>query len=694
MADVTKNITTLKEGLRAATQEASRLSVVLSTIDENVNPKRFEVVQAAIQANIEKTAKFKDEIQNVNEQINILAGGSQFEKISNNLGDITGKIKSLDFSGAAESAQNLTKLTKQINFKTAKDGLVDLGKTFINLGKALLTNPLFLLASVITLIVVAIVKLLDKIGVLNVIMDKLSEAFDLLMIPINAVIDALKRLVDWLGITDNAGAEKAQNTLDNANKEQKAIEKRYEAEIAIASAAGKDTKKLELEKIQAVRNSVNQQIKALEQLEKSNRKLTDEQKAQLEELKEAYSQTFTDQAIIEAQTQKEREEAAAEAEEKRKQKAKERADKIKSEQSQVNKFLADEQEKRFQESLSAEDRELRQAELKYKELVKLANGNTAILLKVEEDYRNKKDGITAKYDALDAAKLAQDNLDRIAKEDAQFQLLTDLTSTQYEKKIEAIVAQSEKEFEISNGNAELDVEITRKRDEAISAVNTEFRDKRLSAEQEAKLIEQKAEEELQAAKINAVITGFGVLQTLFKGNEKAQKALFVAQKAFEAGQVIVNGIKTNATLVSQIVAATPLTLNPFTAVQASATIAAAAKGIVTNKINTAASVAAIAATTFGKLSGGGGGSTPSTGGGGGGTGPTPNVTGFGSSSAQATPAFNLFGQGNQLNTGGAPQGIEAGQGGAQPLAITVQVSESEITSTQNFVRRVNESATL
>jgi hypothetical protein len=689
MADVTKNITTLKEGLRAATQEASRLSVVLSTIDENVNPKRFEVVQAAIQANIEKTAKFKDEIQNVNEQINILAGGSQFEKISNNLGDITGKIKSLDFSGAAESAQNLTKLTKQISFKTAKDGLVDLGKTFINLGKALLTNPLFLLASVITLIVVAIVKLLDKIGVLNVIMDKLSEAFDLLMIPINAVIDALKRLVDWLGITDNAGAEKAQNTLDNANKEQKAIEKRYEAEIAIASAAGKDTKKLELEKIQAVRNSVNQQIKALEQLEKSNRKLTDEQKAQLEELKEAYSQTFTDQAIIEAQAQKEREEAAAEAEEKRKQKAKERADKIKSEQSQVNKFLADEQEKRFQESLSAEDRELRQAELKYKELVKLANGNAAILLKVEEDYRIKKDGITGKYDALDAAKLAQANLDRIAKEDAQFQLLNDLTLTEYERRIEAIVAQSDKEFEISGGNVELDAEITRKRNEAIAAVNKEYRDKDLQTQLEANAQLKAAEEQLQAAKINAVATGFGVLQTLFKGNEKAQKALFVAQKGFEAGQVIVKGIAANAEFVKAAAVATAnAAANPALLAVLPVQLAAIAKSAAANKINTAASVAAIAATTFGNLSNKSGGSSASGGGGGVSLG---SSTGFGSSSAAATPAFNLFGQGNQLNNVGGPQTVN---GQPQPLAVNVSISETEITQTQNFVRRVSESAVL
>jgi len=77
----------------------------------------------------------------------------------------------------------------------------------------------------------------------------------------------------------------------------------------------------------------------------------------------------------------------------------------------------------------------------------------------------------------------------------------------------------------------------------------------------------------------------------------------------------------------------------------------------------------------------------STGGGGVGGGGVPAASSS-STTGTAAPAFNLFGQGNDMNNVGAQQ--------TQTNEITVNavVSETEITNTQNKITKINENATL
>ena len=133
--------------------------------------------------------------------------------------------------------------------------LKNLGSTFASVGKALLTNPLFLLAAAITIIVVAVVKLMDEMGVLQLVMDAVGKVFEWLMIPIDALIQGLKDLTDWFGWTDNAGDDLAKNTIKNNEKlilSNKEKNEKYitamDHEINMAKAAGKETSKLELKK--------------------------------------------------------------------------------------------------------------------------------------------------------------------------------------------------------------------------------------------------------------------------------------------------------------------------------------------------------------------------------------------------------------------------------------------------------------
>lgn len=205
-----------------------------------------------------RAGALKDALNDANEQIKVMSGGSDFEKVSNGLGLIGSQLADMDFEGAANSAKNLTKVVQAMNPATVAKGFSDLagtvlelGKAFVSVGLKLLMNPLFLIPAIIVAVVVAIVMLKDKLKIAE-------QAFDLLMRPIKALIQGLKDLTDWLGITSFAEEEAAQKSVDAANKRIAAnekvtasVDKEYSRQIALAKANGEDTTKLEIEQAKA-----------------------------------------------------------------------------------------------------------------------------------------------------------------------------------------------------------------------------------------------------------------------------------------------------------------------------------------------------------------------------------------------------------------------------------------------------------
>lgn len=226
----------LKTQLREATLEAQRLASA-------------EVVdQKALEAAVLKTAELKDRIADVNEQIAVFASGSKYEQVSNSLGQIGSAISNLDFGKAQERAQAFAKAAGSITFKDAIDSVKQLGSTFVTIGKAILTNPLFLLATIIAGVVYAIYKLLDSLGVVKTVMDAVGKV-------IGWVVQAFKDLTDWLGITDNAAKDAAASiaeSFDAAAEKQEENGNRViqslDNQIKLAQIQGRDTEELERKK--------------------------------------------------------------------------------------------------------------------------------------------------------------------------------------------------------------------------------------------------------------------------------------------------------------------------------------------------------------------------------------------------------------------------------------------------------------
>jgi hypothetical protein len=210
---------------------------------------------AEIQRLSEAAGELTNRLADASESVQNFSTGSAFEQISNQVGGIGESLGNLDFEDASEKVSAFTATVANFNPASLTKGLgaltksvATLGTTFVKMGIQLLANPLFLLVAVIVLIVAGVLLFLNKIGVLQ-------QAFDYLMMPINAVIQLFKDLTDWLGLTTNAADENAVNVkaaMEKASEESKKrseeIGKYYDHEIAMAKINGEDYKTLEVEK--------------------------------------------------------------------------------------------------------------------------------------------------------------------------------------------------------------------------------------------------------------------------------------------------------------------------------------------------------------------------------------------------------------------------------------------------------------
>lgn len=287
-----------------------RIEEIKSAMLETENVDTFN--KLALEAGALET-----EIRRTEDAVTSLSqSGSELTKMSTALGRVGGSLASLDFEQAAEEAGRLAALSKSMTFGSAISSVKKLGQTFVTMGKALLTNPFFLMVGVVTLIVVAIVKLMDEIGLLKVVMDGLGAAFEIMMTPINALIEGLKMLTDYLGITDNAGEEYAENEIARNDKllesNKKLIDDSVSAidhEIAMRKARGEDTQELERERLLILQDAAEEELRIAEEtalnlitLHGEDSEEYKEQLKAVEQLRDARKGAIRDVELFDAQT--------------------------------------------------------------------------------------------------------------------------------------------------------------------------------------------------------------------------------------------------------------------------------------------------------------------------------------------------------------------------------------------------------
>lgn len=186
-------------------QELKRLQSELLALE----PGTEEFNKLAMQA-----GKVKDQMNDVAEQVRANAAPA-FESVGNQAALFKDKLLNLDLAGAGESMTALGGSIKKVSFKEATSGALSFGKGMLDLGKALLTNPLFLLVSVITAIVTNFEKLRNAGGFIGEMFSAIGDTID-------GAIQMLKDLADWLGLTDLKAEERAKAEEERKKKQEKA----------------------------------------------------------------------------------------------------------------------------------------------------------------------------------------------------------------------------------------------------------------------------------------------------------------------------------------------------------------------------------------------------------------------------------------------------------------------------------------
>jgi hypothetical protein len=645
---------------------------------------------AQMEALAKKAGELSDKIKDANDAVNVFASGSKFEQISNSFSGIQSSLMSLDFEEASEKskvfASNLGKISKS-DITGALKGLggvvKNVGGAFVKLGLQIMANPIFIITAVITAIVVAIGLFLNKIGVL----DKVLQT---LMIPINMLIQGFKDLTDWMGLTTYEAEDNAKKIGKANDKVQESSKKRsekigsaYDFEISKAKANGKDTTQLEIAKSKALEkegkgriHNSQKELNALQKIaSKDNAEKRKKLREQIEAEKKIIQSGVNDRKLIAIQDANEQAQKNAENASKNAEKAKEYA---------KNRLDAQRTIKDIELALIEDDAKREEAITNEKFARLLEDTKKNANLTKDEKLR-----LNALYESQRLAELATAQKKIEDAEKAHQQKITDGLKAYEDSKIE-----KQQELEEINYQAGLTAREKERQDlkyhyeqlladasqYGADATNIEAEYKVKQAEQNKKFADEDEKLRLEGvekaknerdAKImfaNDIANGITAIGGMFI---KDQKKLEKFNKASALVQIGIDTAKAISSLVAMSQA------NPANAVTGGgAGIAQFASGIVQIITNVAKAKSLLSNPS----------STPSGGGGGGG-GESPDSN---TSVTMATPAVQMFGQGNNLNTQGGTKSANANQN----MVVTAIVSESDITNTQTKLSKLQKSAEL
>jgi hypothetical protein len=613
--------------------------------------QRTELGTEAFDKLNQKAAELKDKMAEVNEQVAVFATGSKYEQVSNSLGEIGAGLRDLDFDRVTNGAKLFAKTSKSITFKDAIGSLKQMGSAFVSIGKAILTNPLFLIVAVVGAIIGAIIALLDELGILKIIFKAVGDA-------IGWVIQQLKDFLDWIGLTDYAGEESARKQAEaqekiaasHAEKRVKVVDA-YDHEIRMAKIAGENTVEMERQKQYAIIETSREEIAALRLQMESLKVAGDLTKEKGEEIRAAITllktgiseasqeiQAINAQDVVDnnAANEKKAADNKAAADKRKAAREQDKADRL-----AASRMIQDAELALMKEGI---EKERKEQNIKYERLIQ----DTLANKKLEQDEKNKLElalkeqqhnalkAIDQKYldETNEALKVANETKATNQKEydekekAAKVELNAIKNATDLSAQIALLDAQREQELK----NTELT-------ESEKALIEEKYRTLKLDKEKELNEKEKESAIALNAKKVEifelytqsviALSEGiFAITNSLGKQDEKSKEARakrqFNIQKAMNLAMAVIDGHKA----ITASLAAAPVAIGP---IPNPAGIASLTFAIAT----TAANIAKIASARYSGGASGGGGAAP----GGGGGGAMPSMGGI--QQGPQTPQMNL-----------------------------------------------------
>ena len=715
---------TLLEDLKGASEQYAE------ALAQATDPEEIEALNSALAKNeqqikevTDKTIELstaagalKDRMAQVNEQVAIFSTGSNFEQISNTWGLMGSQLASWDFEGAGES---MAILQKQISSISAEDvqkqikglqqvftglgkisgqaimGLVKnvggIAKAFASFGKALLTNPIFLIATAIIAIVAIIGALLSKLGLLKPVMDAIGKVFGWIGDVIDAVVQSIKDFLDWLGLTDYAAEDSAKKHTEAMEKKADAYERSskkiiasLDEEIKINQINGEDTFKLEVRKQNVIKETAKVRLEALRAKQAEN-KLTNEMDA--EELKALHEKITAQKELIQTANSDIRILKAQEAADDRKdaEEARKEADKNAKEaaarrkQYEQNRIAAARQATDIELSLIEDQtaREIAVVNERYRRMIEDTKRNESLLAserkriiegyekqqqqdlddiekKRRADIKAETDEMLATMDQMKKARLERMRRDGVA-----------------ERELRAMLGKEGLELELSLLNFRMEQELanTELTEKERALIEERYRLERAEKEKKAAEEELAMRRQVQAAGFELANTGLGAIsnlndlafelkkKNLEDGSAAEEEA---AKKNFETNKKIQIGMATIAGIQGVINALTAPSVLP----EPIASIMRAANAVAVG-ISTATNIAKIRGTSY---EGGGSGGGTAAG--------APS----GATSSAAAPAANLYGDPKQLNNLSGAKNAESANGNT--FVVKAVVAADEMSAAQ------------
>jgi hypothetical protein len=200
--------------------------------------------------------------QSLKDLKNVKAGDKLFDDAQKAAVKYKEKLDDIKDAAGAAAGSGVEKLTSSMNL--LKDGFMnaDPGKLSIamkGLGAAMKAVPIFLVIEGIKYLIENFEKLSSGGGVLGKVFTFIGEV-------ISATIQYFKDLSDQLGLSSFAAEDNAERTIAAVKAIEAATTLKYDSEIRMAKAAGKETIDIEIKKQEAVIESLRLQQKAIEAL--------------------------------------------------------------------------------------------------------------------------------------------------------------------------------------------------------------------------------------------------------------------------------------------------------------------------------------------------------------------------------------------------------------------------------------------
>jgi hypothetical protein len=255
--------TTETVGVQSATNTTKafeKTEAKTKSLKTQLKELKAELANATDPKDIERLAKaagkLTDQIEDASDAAKVFASESKFEQIGNALGSIGGKLRNLDFKGAADQSKLLVSATKSLTFKEALGGVKDLGATLFNIGKSLLLNPIFLIGGAVGLIISNFDKLKNSGGLIGSLFTSIGNI-------ISAVIDTVTKLTDAIGLTSTVLVDSTAKMIAEYDKQLKATKDYYDQRIALDEAAGKDSSANRSKQLSETIRIANEEIQKL-----------------------------------------------------------------------------------------------------------------------------------------------------------------------------------------------------------------------------------------------------------------------------------------------------------------------------------------------------------------------------------------------------------------------------------------------